>query len=1510
MKKTLLLTVLFALLTTLGFSQIDNLWSSHNGSRTTIITDKAVARLSFPKEFKLYDLNIAPLRQQLMSIAGSQALRHSAIISFPNADGQLEQFEVMEASNFEPALQTLFPQIRAFSGKGITDKYATLKLSISPQGIQTIVFRTDKENECIEAYSVDHSIYAVFKSQRVIGQLPWSCSTDEKKSLNEMSSKVTEANFTTSSAGELRTMRLAQSVTAEYSNYFGAFSAAQVGLVLAAINATLTRCNGVYEKDLALHLNLIANTTDVIYYDPATDPYSPAASGAGGAWNGELQANLTSVIGAANYDIGHLFGASGGGGNAGCIGCVCGTGKGSGFTSPADAIPAGDNFDIDYVVHEVGHQLGANHTFSMSLEGTGVNKEVGSGITIMGYAGITSQDVAPHSIDIFHEASIQQIQVNLAGKTCPITTNITANNATPVVAPVSNYTIPLSTPFELTGSASDANAGDALTYCWEQNDNSTTTGNASVASPTKLTGPNWLSFSPTASPSRTFPKLSTILAGLFVTPTLPGGDAVANIEALSSVARNLNFRLTVRDNSPYVSSGAGIKVGQTAFTDMIVTVAALGPFAVTVPNTNVSWEATTTQTVTWSVNGTTGAPVSCSDVKILLSTDGGLTFPTVLVASTPNDGTEAVVIPNTPSTTARIKVQSIGNIFFDISNTNFTIAVPTSGFDFTSPAATTIACNAPATADVTLGTTSIGGYVVPVALTATAGVPAGTSISFAPASVIPGNSSIVTLNNANTLAAGTYNITITGISGVITKTRVISYIVSPGTAPTIVTAPASISVCSGSNALFSVSTSGAAVTSYQWQSSPDGVTYSNIVGATAATYTATAVTTALNNYRYRVIVNGQCGSVTTVAAVLTVQTAPAITTQPVNAVECVGNNAVFTSAATGTGLTYQWQVSIDGGTSFSDIGGATSSTYTVTGVILSQNNYRYRVIVSGTCPAPVTSNAAILSVGNAAAISTQPISTTVCVGQTANFTVAATGSSLTYQWQQSIDGGVTFTNITGATSAALSLPAVVATMTGYQYHVNVYSCVPTPIISSTVTLTVNTLIAINTQPVAVVLCEAANASFTVAAVGTGAAYQWQVSTTGCAGTFANIAGATSNTLAVNSVIASQNGYAYRVVITGTCNTVTSSCAALTVNNPIVITTQPSSTSACLPTTTTASFSVAVTGTAPTYQWQLSTNAGTTWTNIAAATTNTLGLTGLTASMTGYQYRVVLNGTCTAGLNSNAATLTVNTLVAITSQPVSKSICANAATTFDVAATGSTITYQWEVSVNGGPYVALTNAAPYAGVTTTSLSVTNAGTVLNGNKYRVIVSGVPCGSVTSSVATLTVNPLPSAVLVAAEYSRLTPYINSNLYTTVSPVGTYTYQWYKNNFLVSGASASSLPVTIDGFGDYTVIVRDANGCTASTNRVTISDSISNRVFVYPNPNKGQFQVRYYSPNASSTGYTVSVYDSKGAIVFSKLFPIARTYDRMDINLKNVQAGTYMLEVRDAQGKRLASSSVIVL
>ena len=691
MKKIILIIVVFC---NLGLiAQTKNIWKAHKLNDENIIVYKGALRASFPKQFLLFDLDITPLRQALFSIVDNAATKKTTV-SLPNADGQIEAFEVNEASNFEPDLQARFPEIRAFSGRGLTDRYATLKLSISPQGIQTMIFRTDKPTEFIEAYSNDKTIYAVFKSQRDKGNLSWSCFTNDEKLFFEETDK--KINKVLGNNGQLKTMRLAQSCNGEYSNYFGATSAAQVALVLAAFNATLTRGNGCYEKDLGLHLNLVSSSTNVIYYNPTSDPYSALRN-----WNTELQKALnTTLTGTgtslannnAAYDIGHMFGASGGGGSAGCIGCVCvggsvaGTGstKGRGITSPADGVPMGDNFDIDYVVHEIGHQLGGNHTFSFSNEGAGVNKEVGSGITIMAYAGITPYDLTNHSIDIFHQTSIEQIQANLATRSCPVTTNISAANATPVANAGADYTIPISTPFALIGSGTDANIEDALTYCWEQNDDGESSiDDASTAFVDKAIGPNFLSWSPTASATRVCPKMETVLINAQTTSQVRG-DAGKMSEALSSINRTLNFRLTVRDNCPY-SSAVPLKVGQTAFDDMVVTVStASSPFTVTSQNTTgISYAGLTTQTVTWNAGNTAAAPFNAANVKISLSTDN-FNFPTVLIASTANDGSETVTIPNgINATSCRIKVEAIGNIFFNVNTTTFAItpSLSTENFD-------------------------------------------------------------------------------------------------------------------------------------------------------------------------------------------------------------------------------------------------------------------------------------------------------------------------------------------------------------------------------------------------------------------------------------------------------------------------------------------------------------------------------------------------------------------------------------------------------------------------------------------------------------------------------------------------------------------------------------------------------------------------------------------------------------------------------------------------------------
>jgi subtilisin-like proprotein convertase family protein len=673
MKKTVLLIIF--LIVSRGYSQSDRLWATVEKNYAGSISKNA-KRDNFPQDFKLFELNLTSLRQILQSAPDRfVANANGVVVTLPNTEGQLERFEMFEASNFTPELQAQFPEIRAYIGLGIDDKNAQLRLSTSPNGIQTMVFRNDKSNEFIENYSEDGKVYAVFNSSRVKGSMPFTCSTDDVQLFNSNKNAIA-SETSLASNGFYKTMRLALSCTAEYANYFGATSSANVGLVIAAFNNTLTRVNGVFEKDLAVHLNMIS-ANNVIYYVASTDPYSEASIGTDTAnstsadgWNIQLQNTLTDNVGNAAYDIGHLFGASGGGGNAGCIGCVCvddstdtmDKNKGSGFTSPSDGIPTGDNFDIDFVAHEMGHQMGGNHTFSFSTENNAVNVEPGSGSTIMGYAGVTYSptsatqtcDIQAHSDDYFTYRSILQIQTNLATKACPVSTPI-PNNLT-VNSIGASYTIPKGTPFILTGS------GNANSYCWEENDDANvssvleTSRAASFPSPTKTNGPNFRSLTPKTSPIRYMPTLATVI----------GGSLTTTWETVSTVARTLNFTLTGRDN---VAGG-----GQTKTATMAVSVSGtVGPFTVTSQSSAEAWNAGETKTVTWNRNSAETLAGS-ANVDILLSTDGGLTFPTTIASGVINSGSAVVTVPSLPpSLTCRLMVKPTGNIYYAVNTTNFYI---------------------------------------------------------------------------------------------------------------------------------------------------------------------------------------------------------------------------------------------------------------------------------------------------------------------------------------------------------------------------------------------------------------------------------------------------------------------------------------------------------------------------------------------------------------------------------------------------------------------------------------------------------------------------------------------------------------------------------------------------------------------------------------------------------------------------------------------------------------------
>ncbi|HEU4789934.1 MAG TPA: zinc-dependent metalloprotease family protein, partial [Flavobacterium sp.] len=645
-----------------GFSQAKSSWTAVSSSQRGI-SQKQEGDLGLEGQLS-YTLNEVEFKQSLEILHSGVSTAKSIAVAIPNSAGKIEQFNVVESSNFTPELQAKYPEIRAYSGTGITDPKASISFSVSPSGVQTMILRGDSGSEFIEPLEKNKSIYVVSSSKkRNKGDLPLTCKTVDVALNRDLAKKTIQVK---SSDGVFKTMRLALSCTGEYTQYFGGTKSK----ALAAMNATMTRVNGVFNKDLAVQLVMIDNNS-IIYTDATSDPYSDytiddpnntITDGSEGAWNLELQSTLTSQIGNANYDIGHLFANSGGGGDAGCIGCVCVNptvsdlyGKGSGYTSPANGIPEGDAFDIDYVAHEMGHQLGATHTFSYDIEGTATSVEPGSGSTIMGYAGITDYDVQSQSDDYFAYASISQIQSNLASKSCPVST--TLNNQTPTANAGLDYIIPKSTPFVLNGSASDPN-GNTMTYCWEQNDSATNQSDAnSITYATKPNGPNFRSFLPSNVSSRYFPALSRVLSGQLTTTW----------ESVSSVARNLNFEFTVRDNAVLGSA-------QTNSDGMVITVdETKGPFAVTSQNnSNSSWVLGSSQTITWNVNSS-NLLAGASNVNIKLSTDGGLTFPTVLASNTPNDGSQVITAPSTANKNCRILIEPTGNVFYAVNSKPFAI---------------------------------------------------------------------------------------------------------------------------------------------------------------------------------------------------------------------------------------------------------------------------------------------------------------------------------------------------------------------------------------------------------------------------------------------------------------------------------------------------------------------------------------------------------------------------------------------------------------------------------------------------------------------------------------------------------------------------------------------------------------------------------------------------------------------------------------------------------------------
>lgn len=391
-------------------------------------------------------------------------------------------------------------------------------------------------------------------------------------------------------------------------------------------------------------------------------------------------------------------------------------------------------------------------------------------------------------------------------------------------------------------------------------------------------------------------------------------------------------------------------------------------------------------------------------------------------------------------------------------STVFTPGLNDQGFSFSVPTPVSANCPAPAAMNVQLATISNSGFTNPVTLSAIAGVPSGASVSFSPNPVTPGSNATVTLTGTNTLAPGTYNITLQGTAtGATTQTVTVSFVINPGSGPAITTQPVDQLVCSGSNTTFTTVSTGA--TGFQWQVSTNGGgTWTNISGATSATLVLNNVNSGNSGNLYRCIASNLCGSSTTVTALLTVNSPAVITAQPQSATLCFGQSTTLCVTATGSNPQYQWEVSNAGCNGpWQIVPGSSNSPCLVLNNVSTTRGYRCAIAVAS-CSL-VVSNCATVTVINPVTITLHPTDVAVCAGGTAVFTAAGTSSQpINYQWQVSSDGGTVYTNIAGATAATLTLNNVTTAVNNNRYRCTMTnSTCTTPVTTNAAILTVHPL---------------------------------------------------------------------------------------------------------------------------------------------------------------------------------------------------------------------------------------------------------------------------------------------------------------------------------------------------------------------------------------------------------------------------------------------------------------------
>lgn len=660
--RTCILSALIAVFCSLpAYAYTGEVWKEINTQNVPVKGERKL----HPEAYKVFLLNDSYVKNLLFHL--SDIPEQGTVLALPAPNGRMMSFKVWQTPYMAPELAAKYPGIKNFTGVLIDNPAVTASINYTYKGFNAMIY--DGGNTfLIDPYSNQNDGYYIcyYKRDFTTAARPFSCGVieDAKRELH-LQGKMILGNEPPQVAykthGTLKkTYRLALACTGEYALAVDGPNPTKQG-VLSAMNTTLARVNGILQRELAVTLQLINNNDTLVYLDPATDSFTATQNSVINP-NTQYanQRNTDTVIGRGNYDIGHLF-CSGDGGIADKAG-LCDPGH-EARAATGKSNPTGDAFDVDYVVHEIGHQFGAEHTFNYN--GSGCNPfarantayEPGSGTTIMAYAGLCSgNDIQFHSDDYFHAVSLDEMTkymntIPLCGSSLP------SGNVAPVVADIqAMYEIPHLTPFELEAPQAVDTDHDVLTYCWEQYD----LGDFGKGLDQTLYGPIFRSFKPVASRWRIFPTLDSLRAGVYS----------YRAEKLPEVTRQLNFRLTVRD----MYNGSGTHNWSDTTVSLNVTDQS-GPFRVLGPNQSSNyWRNGNSYTVTWDVANTTNTPVSCSNVDIYLSLDDGITWPILLATATPNDGSEVITVPaGSYSGSARVKIKGSGNVFFDISDQGFTI---------------------------------------------------------------------------------------------------------------------------------------------------------------------------------------------------------------------------------------------------------------------------------------------------------------------------------------------------------------------------------------------------------------------------------------------------------------------------------------------------------------------------------------------------------------------------------------------------------------------------------------------------------------------------------------------------------------------------------------------------------------------------------------------------------------------------------------------------------------------